>query len=205
MTVRGQRVLAALPWAFGGAVIILLVTAGVRRAHAATGQKTLPPIPPDRPQPRPLPSGNSLGALARRWGGIRGLPPEWILATILVESGGNPNAIGDDGVSFGLMQINTRAHTADLAARGWSPNDLLDPEKNVELGSQILLQRANQVRTRLRSHPSRFPVDWFVRLAYKTPRNTYNAIASGEDIQARWPSVLSRWTNSLARARGLLG
>lgn len=60
-----------------------------------------------------------------------------ILAVIEQESDGNPNAVGDAGKSFGLMQIHTDFHP-DFAAL---PTSLrLDPQTNVNTGASILMQ-----------------------------------------------------------------
>ena len=56
--------------------------------------------------------------------------PDVAVAIALAESGGVPNALGDirDGkpISFGLWQINTRAHPQ------WSRDELMDPRRNAE-------------------------------------------------------------------------
>lgn len=63
-----------------------------------------------------------------------GISPKLIKAIIEVESGGNANAIGDDGNSLGLMQIQPRYHSQRLK----EGESLLDPKVNVRVGCEIL-------------------------------------------------------------------
>lgn len=60
-----------------------------------------------------------------------------ILAVIEQESAGNPNAIGDAGKSYGLMQIHTGFHPEFAAL----PASLrLDPQTNINNGASILTE-----------------------------------------------------------------
>lgn len=63
-----------------------------------------------------------------------GISPKLIKAIIEVESGGDANAIGDDGNSLGLMQIQPRYHAQRLK----EGESLLDPKVNVRVGCEIL-------------------------------------------------------------------
>lgn len=67
-----------------------------------------------------------------------GLDPNLIRAVISVESHGNTNAIGDNGESYGLMQIQPRWHEARMQRLGVT--NLLDPNENVKLGCDILAE-----------------------------------------------------------------
>jgi len=64
--------------------------------------------------------------------------PRWLhaqaLAVIACESTFNPNAIGDDGLALGLLQIRTDYHP-QLALM-----DLLDPQQNLLAGYVIYLE-----------------------------------------------------------------
>ncbi len=65
--------------------------------------------------------------------------PLWYLtvkAIIGQESGWVPTKVGDDGVSIGLMQVNTRVHAYDVPY-------LLDPNNNILAGTQILARCAS--------------------------------------------------------------
>jgi soluble lytic murein transglycosylase-like protein len=68
----------------------------------------------------------------------KGVSPALVMAIIQRESNFDPNLIGDDGQSFGLMQIYASEHTARCIMLD-APN-LLDPYKNVEVGIDILSQ-----------------------------------------------------------------
>ncbi len=64
------------------------------------------------------------------------IPPSIVVAMIERESTFNPNAIGDNGNSFGLMQIQPRWHSGRMAKLGCT--DLLDPIQNVTVGIDFL-------------------------------------------------------------------
>jgi soluble lytic murein transglycosylase-like protein len=76
-------------------------------------------------------------ALAERVGRRYGVDPALILAIIEVESGGNPQAANPADPAYGLMQV-TPATAQWLAGRPVAPDDLLDPETNVDLGTRYL-------------------------------------------------------------------
>lgn len=63
-----------------------------------------------------------------------GISPKLVKAIIEVESGGDQNAVGDDGNSLGLMQIQPRYHAQRLK----EGESLLDPKVNVKVGCEIL-------------------------------------------------------------------
>lgn len=65
-----------------------------------------------------------------------GVDPSIIFAMIWKESKFNPYSIGDNGNSFGLMQIQPRWHGGLMAQLGCP--DLLDPFQNVTVGINIL-------------------------------------------------------------------
>lgn len=63
-----------------------------------------------------------------------GISPKLVKAIIEVESGGDANAVGDNGNSLGLMQIQPRYHAQRLK----EGESLLDPKVNVQVGCEIL-------------------------------------------------------------------
>ena len=63
-----------------------------------------------------------------------GISPKLVKAIIEVESGGDANAVGDNGNSLGLMQIQPRYHAQRLK----EGESLLDPKVNVRVGCEIL-------------------------------------------------------------------
>jgi soluble lytic murein transglycosylase-like protein len=70
------------------------------------------------------------------------IPPEIIIAMIERESRFNANAIGDNGNSFGLMQIQPRWHSQRMAKLGCT--DLLNPIQNVKVGIDYLGELYNR-------------------------------------------------------------
>lgn len=66
------------------------------------------------------------------------LDPELVFAVIEKESTYNPDLIGDNGNSFGLMQIQYRWHTDRMKALDCT--DLLNPYENVYVGIDILAE-----------------------------------------------------------------
>nr|DAN19570.1 MAG TPA: hypothetical protein [Caudoviricetes sp.] len=65
-----------------------------------------------------------------------GVDPNIVKAIIKEESGGNPSAIGDNGESIGLMQIQPKHHQKRMEELGIV--SLFDPQENVILGCAIL-------------------------------------------------------------------
>lgn len=65
-----------------------------------------------------------------------GVDPNIVKAIIKEESGGNPNAVGDNGESIGLMQIQPKHHQKRMEELGIV--NLYDAQENVILGCAIL-------------------------------------------------------------------
>ncbi|MBI2809807.1 MAG: transglycosylase SLT domain-containing protein, partial [Candidatus Melainabacteria bacterium] len=65
-------------------------------------------------------SARVVAQVARRLG----VDPVVAVAAMLVESGGNPRAVGDNGHSFGLFQLNSRG---ELAENHLTPNQAFNP------------------------------------------------------------------------------
>lgn len=70
------------------------------------------------------------------------IPPEIVIAMIERESRFNPNSIGDNGNSFGLMQIQPRWHSGRMERLGCT--DLLNPIQNVTVGIDYLAEMKNR-------------------------------------------------------------
>lgn len=100
------------------------------------------------------------------------LEPALLAAVIWCESGGK-NVIGKDGYGFGLMQIDSRQHSAWLRQ-----NDGLDPELNIDFGASLLRKYADYFGGRISHALAAFdcgldaveealvlgkPVDYFTR------------------------------------------
>lgn len=71
-------------------------------------------------------SARVVAQVARRMG----VDPVVAVSAMLVESGGNPRAVGDHGHSFGLFQLNSRG---ELAQHHLSPNQAFDPVINAQV------------------------------------------------------------------------
>jgi hypothetical protein len=145
---------------------------------------------------------------AAKWAKRYGLPLDWVLATILVESGGNPNARGDaDGRSRGLMQVNVMAHARELAASGLSAEHMFDPAKNIEWGVKLLRRFRDDVLRALGGRSPPAALDEITRLSYKGPTTVLAALRRGENpLTISWaPPAIARWRNAMARVRGAMG
>lgn len=139
--------------------------------------------------------------LAEKWAKRRGLPLNWVLATILVESGGKPNVAGDaDGRSAGLMQVNTVAHAKEMAAAGVTRAQMFDPATNIEWGTKYLREFRDKVLVALGGRQPPIPLDYVVRLAYKGPETVYGVLRrGGNPATISWaPDALRNWRNKMA-------
>ncbi len=70
----------------------------------------------------------------KKWGEARGLDWKLLRAFAKVESDLTPSAIGDQGNSIGLMQLQ-HWH---WEANGLSREDMFDPDKNIQVGSGFI-------------------------------------------------------------------
>ena len=123
---------------------------------------------------------------AWKWAKKRGLPLNWVLATIIVESSANPHATGDaGGESKGLMQVNTVANANVLRQYGYGPNDMYDVDHGIEIGTLLMLDFYNKVKQHGAAR-AKTPIDETLRLSYKGPEPVYNALDRGQE-----PSSLS--------------
>ncbi len=71
-------------------------------------------------------SARVVAQVARRLG----VDPVVAVAAMLVESGGNPRAVGDNGHSFGLFQLNSRG---ELAENHLNPQQAFNPTINAQV------------------------------------------------------------------------
>lgn len=134
---------------------------------------------------------------ALKWSALYRVPFEWVLATILVESGGKAHARGDaDGRSVGLMQVNVVAHAQDVTLE-----QMLDPDQNIKWGTKYLKDFTNQVQDALGGRQPPIPLDWIVRLAYKGPATVEKVLRSGGNPSTiSWaPEALRRWQAAMNR------
>lgn len=67
------------------------------------------------------------------------IEPSLVMALIEKESGFDTACIGDNGESYGLMQVQARWHIARMENLGVS--DLLNPYENIEVGVNVLSEK----------------------------------------------------------------
>jgi hypothetical protein len=87
---------------------------------AAAGPRKTAPVTPATP-----PSGFYTVEALRQLARDAGFTPDAAnvaAAVAMAESGGNPNAVGDQGTSFGLWQFHMPAHPGQPVSRAMSPS-----------------------------------------------------------------------------------
>jgi hypothetical protein len=72
--------------------------------------------------------------MLNRLGARHNVPPLFLKAVMLSESGGNPNAVGDSGHSVGLFQLHDRGYGYQMG------DSRYDPETNAERAVQGLAE-----------------------------------------------------------------
>lgn len=152
-------------------------------------------------------------AAARKWASARGVPVREILATIALESGGNPKAHKNDKTedSRGLMQVNVRAWKSLLDQNGLTPNDLYDPDKGVQIGSYIYATYRKKVQALVAASgvEQTWPIDTLTRLYYAGPKyvekmlkgakkkaDTSHPFKNAETYIAHWQYAMSAVADS---------
>jgi soluble lytic murein transglycosylase-like protein len=149
-------------------------------------------------------------ASAVKWAKIRGVPAQEILATIYVESRGNPRAWANLSTedSRGLMQVNVNAWASKLQARGYSLDDLWDIDKNIEIGSEIYANYRQTVQNLIAQSgvPQSAPIDVLTRLYYKGPAYVKKKILAGEDASRPYrdaEKAVNNWKVAMDLVRGV--
>lgn len=140
---------------------------------------------------------------AKKWSALYGVPFEWVLATIIVESGGKPNVRGDaDGRSVGLMQVNVVANAKDVTLA-----QMLDPDQNIKWGTKYLKDYTDKVEEALAGRTPPIPLSWIVRLYYKGPATVLSALHKGQNpATISWaPEALRHWAAAMERVGALTG
>ena len=172
----------------------------------------LPSVPTSASAAQPIgPLTASMVASAIKWAGVYGVPASWVVATAIVESNGNPNAVGDQGRSLGLMQINYGANASLLTTLGVQPGQLYDPDTNIHVGTAILRSAYDSVSSWLGGRTPPQPIDVLTRLAYRGPALVKNALAAGTDPVAAFDSAgyggtasAASWRTALSQASAVV-
>lgn len=73
-------------------------------------------------------------AMLNRLGKKHNVPPLFLKAVMLAESGGRPDAVGDSGHSVGLFQLHDQGYGSGMGDRRY------DPEVNAERATQGLAE-----------------------------------------------------------------
>lgn len=149
-------------------------------------------------------------ASTRKWAAARGVPMQEILATIYVESRGNPRAWANLSTedSRGLMQVNVNVWGPKLAQYGMTTDDLWDADKNIMIGSLIYKQYRDNVISWIQQSgkPQSAPIDVLARLAYKGPAYVQKKILAGEDASHPYKNsdaAVANWKVAMSVANQL--
>ena len=82
-------------------------------------------------------------SIYERYGKQYGISSKLLKAVAKVESGEQPNMVGDDGESIGLFQIQPKWHSQRLK----EGESLLDPEVNTRIACEILTELMDKYGT----------------------------------------------------------
>lgn len=107
-----------------------------------------------------------------------GVDPALVFAVIKKESTFNAGAVGDNGKSLGLMQIQPRWHSERMNRLGVT--DLLDPYQNVKVGIDILAELSATGK----------PIEW-VLMAYNGGASYANNLWAAGEVSGYACTVLS--------------
>lgn len=124
-------------------------------------------------------------ASATKWAKAKNIPVAEVLATIQVESNGNPRAWAknDKEDSRGLMQVNVNAWASTLKRFGMTVEDLWDIDKNIQVGVEIYANYRQKVVDAIvksgKAQPE--PIDVITRQYYRGPATVLKAIATGKN------------------------
>lgn len=76
----------------------------------------------------------------KKWALMRNIDWKLLKAVATIESSENPNAIGDEGRSIGLMQVSLVVGQS----YGMNNEDLLNPDLNIQVGSGFLKEMTDK-------------------------------------------------------------
>lgn len=150
-------------------------------------------------------------ASARKWAQARGVPVQEVLATILVESSGNPRAWANKANedSRGLMQVNIRAWASFLTQNGLTVEDLWDIDKNIMVGTYIYAKFRSEVQNLIAKSgcPQSVPIDVLTRLYYKGPAYVRTKILACQDASKPYKDAdraIANWQAARAKVSAIV-
>lgn len=185
-------------WIFFGILAALFGSKQAQAKAQAKGRYSLPSV---------TKLTTEIKASAKKWAAARNLPLDWVLATILIESGGNAGITGDGGKSYGLMQINTAVHTARLAKHGYTPQDMFVVDRNIELGTEIMAEFRQGLKKLLaaKSWPGSYEERDLIRIAYKGGLGTAIKALKGLEPYKGYSVKTQMWHDLLDRVSTMSG
>jgi hypothetical protein len=107
------------------------------------------------------------------------IDPEIVIAMIWRESNFNPNCVGDNGNSLGLMQVQPRFHSERMERLGCT--DLIDPYQNILVGVDFLSELMGRGE----------PIEW-VLMAYNGGASYANRKAAAGEVSSYALRVLEK-------------
>jgi soluble lytic murein transglycosylase-like protein len=124
---------------------------------------------------------------AKKWAQKRELSLSDVLATILLESRGNPKAHAKTAKedSRGAMQVNVNAWGSLLSSLKYKPDDLFDADKGIEVGTYILRKYRDAVKGLVGGSKvgQVHSLDTLTRLYYAGPTYVSNMIRNAKKTE----------------------
>jgi hypothetical protein len=160
------------------------------------------------PKKTKIPLKEEILRSARKWAEARNLPLEWVLATIMLESSGKPNVVGDSGKSYGLMQIHVPAHGPRLAKHGITDfAQLFDVDTNIKIGTEIMRDFLDIIvkLKAAKKWPNDLPEEDLIRVAFKGGKGAVTAVLSGSEPYKNFREKQAIWHDRLKRASEMSG
>lgn len=144
----------------------------------------------------------------RKWAKARGIPVAWVVATIKVESGGDPASVAwrpPKETSYGLMQINTLVYGDRFKVSG--PELIANPDKSIEIGTLLMRERLDKIKQILGNRKPPIPIDQILRISYPGPEYLYSALRAGRDPRTAYKGAMNtvaNWEQALAQTRSIV-
>lgn len=153
-------------------------------------------------------------AAARKHARAKGIPLEDVLATILLESRGNPKAHLKNSKedSRGPMQVNINAWGPLLKSKGYTASDLFDVEKGIDVGTTILGNFRKKVETEIAKsavplHKQAYDLGTITRMWYAGPAYTQSTLRKAKNTDdtrhffKNSEKYVANWQSAIAAVR----